>query len=181
MPTWCLSVFKSVNEGDDYGWKVKVRGRKRREVALAVKPSSWRTTRGAVKGDQQDGDVHMHIHTGDQHAQCTYAYIQSTTQCSHAHLHMQLTTGMVCTCTYIHNIHIHLQVINNLVMVCTCIAHMCIISAQEYENTRAKLPRVPRVPNSLGCAICIKGKRLKSDKKTINDDAFLRPQPFPGV
>ena len=144
MPTWCLSVFKSVNEGDDYGWKVKVRGRKRREVALAVKPSSWRTTRGAVKGDQREGDVHMHIHTGDQHAQCTYAYIQSTTQCSHAHLHMQLTTGMVCTCTYIHNIHIHLQVTNNLVMVCTCIAHMCIISAQEYENTRAKLPMPTR-------------------------------------
>ena len=111
----------------------------------------------------------MHIHTGDQHAQCTYAYIQSTTQCSHAHLHMQLTTGMVCTCTYIHNIHIHLQVTNNLVMVCTCIAHMCIISAQEYENTRAKLPRVPmapRVPNSLGCAIVHYVSRGKGSKVT---------------
>ena len=155
MPTWCLSGFKSVNEGDDYGWKVKVRGRKRREVALAVKPSSWRTTRGAVKGDQRDGDVHMHIHTGDQHAQCTYAYIQSTTQCAYAHLHMQLTTGMVCTCTYMYvytqytytptgdqqpsdGVHMHCTHVHNK---CTRVwKHTCQV---------ANANQAPRVPNNL--------------------------------
>ena len=110
------------------------------------------------------------------------------------HIRIHTINNPVFTCTFTHavdqhiyTIYIYIQMTNNLVMVCTCIAHMCIISAQEYENTRTKLPRVPmapRVPNSLGCAIvhiCIKGKRFKSDKKTINDDAFLRPHPFPGV
>ena len=111
--------------------------------------------------------MHIRIHTINNPVfTCTFTHAVDHRDCVHMH---------------IYTIYIYIQVTNNLVMVCTCIAHMCIISAQEYENTRAKLPRAPRVPNSLGCAICIKGKRLKSDKKTINDDAFLRPQPFPGV
>ena len=96
------------------------------------------------------------------------------------HIRIHTINNPVFTCTFTHavdqhiyTIYIYIQMTNNLVMVCTCIAHMCIISAQEYENTRAKLPMPTRRQGSqtIWCTrMCIyvsKGKGSKVTQKQL--------------